>query len=222
VLNDLARPTRMLVGGFGLVLGLILGGPIGLATLDASPGWSSALLFGGLVLELVVITAFPLYFSRADRRLRERMVAATGEIARGEVEPVPAVARVVRRRTADLPWWVPGRGPGPGPSALTVLTALGDGAPRRVAALVPDDLGLHGKDVPAVLLLHPTDPEVAVLDDRVTHERLVEVDADPRWRTERLPSDRTVVGGYTALLAALAAGGAVGVGLALAVLALAT
>ncbi|MDO9457107.1 hypothetical protein, partial [Nocardioides sp.] len=72
------------------------------------------------------------------------------------------------------------------------------------------------------LLLHPDRREVAAVDDRVTVERLGAVDADPRWRSERLPSDRTVVGGYLGLLAAVTVGTAVGVGLAALVVTLAT
>ncbi|WP_137292760.1 hypothetical protein [Nocardioides dongxiaopingii] len=218
MLNDLSRPTRLLVAGFGLALGLMIGGP----GLGEGSGASWVLLFGGLLVEVVVIGAFPALLGRAERRFRVAVDAGTGEIARGEVVPVPAAGRVVRAR-ADRRhgWFLPVRGAGPAPSSLTVLVALADGADgvraRRVAALVPPDLDL-GHGGPALLLVHPVRRDVAVLDDRVTPDALVAVDADPRWTTQRLPTDRTVVGGYLALVAAAAAGVAAGFGLAALVL----
>lgn len=209
MLNDMARPMRLLVAGFGLAIGVMLGGPIA----DAGSGTAFATLMVGLLLELVVLSVFPLLIGRADKRFKAEVVAASAEIATGVVEPVPAVGRLVRRRVAALPWWMPGHGGGHGRAALTVLTVVGDGPARRVAALVPVDLGLVTKGVPAVLLVHPVHRDVAVLDDRVTAERLSQVDADPRWDVERLPTDRTVVGGYLLLVAALLLGAALGAGL---------
>jgi hypothetical protein len=218
VLNDLARPTRLLLAGFGLSIGLILAGPIGGTFGDTG----FVLLLVGIGLELVVLCVFPAVLGRAERRFRRQLAAAGAEIARGSAVPVPAIGRVVRRRPVKLPWWLPGRGGGMGDSVVVVLTALGDGAPRRVAAVVPADLGLHGRDVPAQLLLHPQHRDVAVVDDRVTTDRLRAIDADPRWRSERLPTDRTVVGGYLGLLASLVVGTAAGVGLGTLVVTLAT
>lgn len=218
MLNDIAWPTRLLLAGFGVSIGLMLAGPV----VGASSGVGFALLFVGLGLEVVVLVVFPVALGRAERRFRREVVAGTAEIAQGSVAPVPAVARVVRRRLVRLPWWLPGRGAGSGPAALLVLTVVGDGPPRRVAAVVPADLGLHGRGVPAEVLVHPTRRDVVVVDDRVTRERLATVDADPRWRAERLPSDRTVVGGYLGLLAALVVGGAVGCGVGALLVTLAT
>ncbi len=206
VLQDLARPARLLVAAFGLAVGVMLAGPVAGATSQVALG----LLLAGIGLETLVVVGSPLLLGRAERRLAREVVAASAEIASGAVAPVPAIGRVVRRRVVDLPWWLPGRGAGPGRAALTVLTAVGDGPARRVAALVPADLGLRGVGVPAVLLLHPHRRDVAVLDDRVTGAQLAAVDADPRWRTEALPTDRTVVGGYLALVLAFAAGTAAG------------
>ena len=56
-----------------------------------------------------------------------------------------------------------------------------------------------------------------MLDDRVTPERLHEVDADPCWTAEQMPTDRSVVGGYAALLGAWLVGLAAGAGLGAAV-----
>ena len=218
VLNDIAWPTRLLVAGFGVAVGVMIGGP----ALGDGGGVSTALLLAGLGVELVVIAAFPLVLGRGERAFREVVVAATAQIASGEVVPVPAIGRVVRRRVVPLGWFLPGRGGGPGPAALTVLTVIGDGPARRVAALVPVDLGLVSSKVPAALLVHPHERDVAVLEDRITAARLAEIGTDPRWGTERLPTDRTVVGGYVALAVALGLGVAAGLGVSAAVVTLAT
>jgi hypothetical protein len=210
--------VRLLVGGFGLAIGVILGGPLA----GAGSGEALATLLVGLGLEVVVVVVLAVLLGRAERRFRAEVVAASAEIASGAVEPVPTIGRLVRRRVTDLPWWLPGRGRGHGRSALTVLTAVGDGPARRVAALVPADLGLTTRGVPALLLVHPVRRDVAVLDDRVTAERLAQVDADPRWGAERLPTDRSVVGGYLLLGASLLLGGAVGAGLSALAVMLAT
>ena len=218
MLNDLARPTRLILAGFGVSIGLMLAGPLA----HAPATGSLALLLAGLGVEVLLLAVFPMALGRTDRRFRARVVAAGADIAHGAVAPVPAVGRVVRRRAAALPWWMPGRGGGTGPAALVVLTAVGDGPPRRVAAVVPADLGLRGAGVPAELLVHPRHRDVAVVDDRVTPERLAAIDADPRWRSDRLPTDRSVVGGYPGLLVALVAGTAAGLGVGVLVVTLAT
>ncbi|MDO9455050.1 hypothetical protein, partial [Nocardioides sp.] len=184
MLNDIAWPTRLMLAAFGVALGVIVGGPV----VGGAGDYAYVLLFGGIGLELVVIFWWPVVLGRAERRFRKVLVAATAEIAAGTVVPVPAIGRVVRRRIVKLPWWMPGRGGGTGPAVVVVLTAVGDGPARRVAAVVPADLGLHLRHVPADLLVHPQHRDVAVLDDRVTRERLAVVDADPRWLTERLPT----------------------------------
>lgn len=218
MLDDLAWPARGLVAAFAAAVGVVLAVPV----TDPSDGLGTALVVVGVALEVVVLAGWTVLRSRADRRFLAALAEATDDLARGRVEPVPAVGVVVRRRVADVPSWLPGRGSAPGPSDVVTLTALGDGPARRVAACVPGDLGLEGRGTPAVLLLHPGHREAAAVDDRVTHERLVAVAADPRWTQERLPSDRSVVGGVVGLLLAAVVGGAVGTGLGSLVVALAT
>lgn len=218
MLNDLRWPVRLLVASFGLAVGLILGGPLA----GAGSGAVTVTLLGGLLVEVLVMAGFLLWLGRTERAFRRRVVAATAEIARGEVVPREAAGRLVRRRVVPLAAWSPARGGRPEGAGLTVFTALGDGPPRRVAALVPLDLDLRDRDLPAVLLLHPDEPQAAALDDRVDHERLLAVHADPRWSSERLPTDRTVVGGYAALLAAFAVGLTAGGAVSAAVVTLAT
>ncbi|WP_139981138.1 hypothetical protein [Nocardioides litoris] len=208
MLNDIATPTRLLVGVMGLTVGALLGGPVA----GASPLAIGVSVVVAAAVQVVLMTGVVVWLQRADRRFLAEVERGTGEIARGAVVPQPAIGRVVRQKTVRVASWGPGRGTLPPPTGATVLTAVGDGPARRVCALVPSDLGLHHRGVPALLLLHPDRPEVAVLDDRATYDGLVRVDADPRWRTERLPTDRTVVGGYVGLLLALLVAGAAGVG----------
>ncbi|MCW2815519.1 MAG: hypothetical protein JWN84_2974 [Nocardioides sp.] len=218
MLNDIAWPARLLVAAFGLAAGLLLG----VALADPPDGVASALLLAGLALEVAALVGLQVARVRADRAWQTELVAGTDELATGRVTPVTAVGRVVRRRSLPVLSWLPGQGATAAPSVVLVLTALGDGAPRRVAACVPPGLGLRERGQPAVLLLHPARREVAVVDDRVTPERLAAVHADPRWDAERLPTDRSVVGGLLGLLAAAVVGTAVGTGLGAAVAALAT
>lgn len=218
MLNDIALPTRLLVAGFGAAIGIILGGVL----VDASSGAALAMLAIGLGVEVAVLVAFPVLLRRDERRFREVVATATQEIATGAVTPVPALGRVVRRRSVRLSWWLPGRGGGDDEPMMTVLTAVGDGEPRRVAAVVPDDLGLGSRDLPALLMVHPDHRDVAVVDDRVTVDLLAQVDGDPRWTTQQLPTDRSVVGGYLPLLGAAAAGAAAGLAFSALVVTLAT
>ncbi len=208
MLNDIAWPTRLLMFGFGAAIGVMFGGLL----VDVDSDANAYLLFAGLAVELVVVLVWPVGLARAERRFRRTVVAATGEIASGAVQPVPAIGRVVRRRLVKRDSYLPGRGSAPGPSALTVLTVVGDGPARRVAALVPAQMGLAMRKVPAALLVHPHQRDVAVVDDRITPQQVAAIGADPRWGAEPLPTDRTVVGGYLALLAAVAVGIAAGVG----------
>ncbi|MDP2772903.1 MAG: hypothetical protein Q8O61_05050 [Nocardioides sp.] len=103
-----------------------------------------------------------------------------------------------------------------------MVTALADGGARRVGALVPGLVGLEARRAPVALLLHPHEPEAAVLDTRVTREQLAAIADDPRWRSEKLPTDRSVVGGYLPLVGCAVLGLAVGLGFDLLVLNVAT
>ncbi|GAA5151328.1 hypothetical protein GCM10023340_30010 [Nocardioides marinquilinus] len=210
MLNDIAWPTRLLMVGFGVSIGLMVAGPVA----GAGSGAAFALITGGVLVEVVLLLVFPVVLGVAERRMRRTLERASRDVLAGHVRPGGAVGLVVRRRVnRTTPWFLPGRGSGPAPTAVTVLTALPDdgGPPRRVAAAVPTTLGALGRGTPAALLLHPTERDVAVLDDRVGPQRLHEIAGDPRWRSLRLPTDRTVVGGYLPLLAALVVGGVIGV-----------
>lgn len=95
-------------------------------------------------------------------------------------------------------------------SRVTVFEVLpGAGAPRRVAALVPLTAGLQ-KGTLAVLAAHPSEPEAAVLDARVSPAQLDQIARDPRWHTARLPTDASVAGGYAAALGAFVLGAGAG------------
>ncbi|MFC4786615.1 hypothetical protein ACT8ZV_19225 [Nocardioides sp. MAHUQ-72] len=54
-----------------------------------------------------------------------------------------------------------------------------------------------------------------------TPDRIVAIEADPRWRTERLPTDRSVVGGWLPVAGLAVLGMPAGLGAAAAVVSLA-
>lgn len=125
-----------------------------------------------------------------------------------------------RSQWADVPG--AGRASGSGTrTAVLVLDVVGDGPPRRVAALVPPDFALGARKQFVSLALHPELPEVAVVDLRADPREVARAAAaDTRWGTEKLRSDRMVVGGYLALAAAWLLGLVVGTVLGLIVLGL--
>ncbi|CAN5130728.1 hypothetical protein BH09ACT12_BH09ACT12_03610 [soil metagenome] len=191
---------------------LALGGSLGLVSGtvlmdDEIPVVVPWLLVASLLLEALACLALPVFLRRCDARFRARLDAATGDIASGRVATIPAIGRVVGRRTARRGgWYLPCGGFGFGPRDLTILAVLGDGAPRRVAAVVPSTLGLAVPRGSTAVLLHPDDREMAVVDDRSTSEQLELIEADPRWSLDVLPTDRSVLGGYQALLGSLLGG----------------
>ena len=221
MLNDLARQTRTTILLQMLSFGLTFGALVGLG----SDGTVALVLFAvGLVSMLLWVAGVVVWNRRADRAFKARLVRASDEIVSGRVPAVPAPGRVHRRRIARKhPAYVASRGEAlPGPAVVLAVTVLAEGGARRVGALVPALVGLESRRAPVALLLHPDEPEAAVLDDRVTPEQVAAIAADPRWASEPLPTDRTVVGGYLPLLGCAVLGVLAGVGLDLLVLALAT
>ncbi len=218
MLNDIAWPTRIAMAAMGVAMSLMAGGPLLDSDLDSSV--FAVLAGSGALLLILVLVSTVVLPSLADRSFRSALSDGIEEIAVGEVAPVAVPARVVRRSLdRHRSSFMPGSGHAPGPSVVLVLAVLPpDSAPRRVAALVPAQLGLRLRRAPAVVLLHPERPEVAVVDDRVSAEQLAAVSADLRWGTERLPTDRRVVGGYLALVASVIVGAAIGLALVAAIL----
>ncbi len=200
MLNDLSRQTRLAV--FFQILGptLMFGSIFAIET-----GFDAVvigLLGFGVLVSLGWTVGFVVWNRRVDRRFKQAIARDSEDIVRGTVEPVPAVGRVVRRRTARLsPAFLFGSPGGlPPPAVVLVMTALTEDGARRVAALVPAQIGLSRK-APVAVRLHPVEREIAVLDPGVTPGQLADIAADPRWRTEKLPTDRQVVGGYSMLVA---------------------
>lgn len=222
MLNDLARQTRtmlflqmlgpaVMVGSFFGISGEHWGVVITLFCLGllTTVGWGVGVL---------------VWTRRTDRAFKATLARAGEELVTGRVTGVPAAGRVARRRIAAKhpSYLATTPQPIPAPSVILVVTALAADGPRRVAALVPATIGLESRKAPVAVLLHPHEREAAVLDDRVTPEQLAAIDADPRWGSEDLPTDRTVVGGYLPVLVAALLGVAAGLGLDLLVVALAT
>lgn len=221
MLNDLSRQTRLSLFvqmlGAGLMFGAIF-------AVGASIPLALGLLCVGAVVTLGWVVAHVAWTRRAERSARALYARAGEEIVTGQARGVPAVGRVVRRRVAlRSPAFLAGTPhPVEGPAMLLAVTVLADGGARRVGALAPARLGLEARRAPVALLLHPDEREAAVLDPHVTPERLAAIAADPRWQTERLPTDRTVVGGWGPLVGCALAGVVIGLGFDALVVALAT
>lgn len=222
VLNDLSRQTRTMLFLQMLGSGLLFGAVFAIG----GEHWTLTVALAALGFAVTVgwAVGVVVWNRRVDRAFKAMLVRAGEEIVTGAVTGTPAVGRVHRRRIArHEPAYVVGSPAAlSGPSVVLVVTALADDGARRVGALVPALVGLESRRAPVALLLHPHEREAAVLDDRVTPAQLAVVAEDPRWRTQSLPTDRTVVGGYLAAAGCAALGLVVGLGLDLLVVRLAT
>lgn len=218
MLNDISGFTRLSTFFQLAPLGLFLG-----AMPFLGDGRVFLLCFGlGLLLELAWCIGFLITIRRIDARMKNAVTAGSAELIDAEVAGKPVLGRAVRTRQArryDGFLVDPGRIAAP--ADIVVFTVIGDGAPRRVAALVPAAFKVPSGQA-ALLLAHPERREVAVLESRATSSQLTGAAADPRWKTEPLPSDRSVVGGWRTLvvvgIAGVVAGAlvALGIGAALA------
>lgn len=195
MLNDLSGFTRLSTFFQLAPLGLFVG-----AMPSLGDGRVFLLCFGlGLLLEVVWCVGFLVAIRRIDARMKKAVAAGSAELVGGGVAGKPVLGRVVRTRQArryDGFLVDPGRIGAP--ADIVVFTAIGDGPPRRVAALVPATFKLPAGQA-ALLLAHPEQREVAVLESRATPAQLAGAAADPRWQAEPLPTDRSVVGGWPAL-----------------------
>jgi len=222
VLNDLARQTRTMLFlqmlGPGLMFGAVFAIDVDDLTLTV------VLCVVGVAVTVAWSVGVVVWNRRVDRTFKAMLVRAGEELVTGRVVGIPAAGRVHRRRIArHHPAYLAGTPhPLPPPAVVVVATALSPSGARRVAALVPALVGLHSRKAPVALLLHPTEPEAAVVDDRVTAEQVNAIAHDPRWDTEALPTDRTVVGGYLAVAGSAVLGLVVGLGLDLLVVTIAT
>lgn len=222
MLNDLSRQTRTMLFlqmlGSGLTLGSLF------AVVAEHFTLAIVLAVVGLTVTLGWAVGVVVWNRRVDRAFKAMLVRAGEEVVTDRVAGIPAVGRVHRRRIArrepsylsDTPHAVPG------PSVILVVTVLAESGARRVGALVPARLGLESRKAPVAVLLHPHEREAAVLDNRVTAAQVAAIGDDPRWHTESLPTDRTVVGGYLPVVGSALLGLAVGIGLDLLAVRLAT
>ncbi len=222
MLNDLSRQTRTMI--FGQMLGpaLMFGSVL---AVDGEHWVVAGFQFGfGALVMIGWAVGVVVWNRRNDRRFLALLERGGADLVAGRVAGEPAVGTVVRRKLARRsPSFMVGTdGPVVGPSAALVVTALADGGARRVAALVPAMLALESRKAPVAVLLHPDEPEVAVLDPRVSPQQLAAIAHDPRWATEDLPTDRSVVGGWLPLVGSAFLGLVVGFGFDRLVLALAT
>lgn len=194
-LNDIATQTRLSVATQLVGAGLIIGG------IDVAVdhlGLGLVLMLAGLLVTLVWTVVVTTWARRSQRRLVERLDRGTHEVVEGRVAADQVPARVVRRR-----------------GGVAVVTVLAPGRVHRRALLVPPDAPALVRGTPVLVGLHPSLGEVAVLVRATTAEQVAAADADPRWREERVPRDRDVMGGWGAVALAGLVGFGVGLGLAL-------
>lgn len=219
MLNDLSRFTRLStflqLTGPALVIGALVGAQ-SFFPLGEEFGAGVLVLIGiGLLGTLGWGVWHSVTIRRMERRFWGEVVTGSEELLAGP--PAAALpARVVRRRVQrTLPAFTLATGRSAAPSIALAVTVVGAGAARRVGLLAPVTPQLWPRGTPLLVTLHPGRPEVAVLEDRVTAEAVAAGAADERW-AQPLPSDRGVVGGWSALVAlallGVAAGFLVGLG----------
>lgn len=197
-LQDLRGFVRWMVFWQLLGPGVALGALSVSAVVDVRIGSMLAVAAVGLLLIVGWSVGTVVRMRRMDSALRERVARGGSEILTGSVTSVPAPARVLRQRAArrSTPQLLGGQASGA--ADIAVLTALLADGPRRLAAAVPRSAGLRpGRTV--VVAVHPVEPDVAVLDARVAPADLASAEADPRWVTEKLPTDASVAGGWAVL-----------------------
>jgi hypothetical protein len=209
-LNDVARPVRLLSLSTSLWAALMVTSML-LLWRDGITAVVGFLV--GVVGWIATMVCQIVWTLRTNGRVLQQAVVASSEIVAGRVQPVRVPGRVVRTRPGRRrPAYVDSGQLPPGhPSRSLLANVLTDAGPRRALALVPAELPLTARDRPVALLLHPTSPGLAVLDTSIDPAALAAGDADPRWSTERLPTEGSIAGGWTAAVACALLGVAVGV-----------
>jgi hypothetical protein len=221
VLNDMSSLARTSILLQMLAPGFAAGALVGslLVPLDAGIDREVLVLLG---VAFLLIPSWAVWhvvtMRRHERRLWDDVVAGSQELVDGAVVATPLPARVLRGRAkVGLPAFGLAGGQLPVAAVGMVATVVGDGPARRVGLLVPAQAVLPPA-APLLLAVHPDRPEVAVLEDRVTREDVAATTTDPRW-DQPLPTDRSVIGGWSALVGlavvGLLAGAALGWGAAL-------
>jgi hypothetical protein len=206
MLNSLASPLRAFAAVAGASMGLIVGDVVVGAY---TAGW----LFAGILLGAAALVCLVWFLGRADKRFRSTLRRGSSEIVHRQVDAAGTAGRVRRQRVAPGAdgFVLSGSGPIAERTSLVVVTALVAGPARRVACAVPTTKASLKNGQFVRVAVHPMLPEVAVLDDLATDAELRTIAEHPRWRTERLPSDLTVVGGLVTLIVYAAAGAGLGV-----------
>ncbi|MEP1122930.1 MAG: hypothetical protein ABJH68_03450 [Ilumatobacter sp.] len=207
MLNDLSSVTRRLVVAQSMAIGMFLGLVLVLDA-DTAPEVTIGVMLTALLVFLACSFGFAAWSRRAQSRLITDVEVASRSIVRGEVDPVGVAGRTVRSRKAgSADGFLASRSDPLGDGAsIVVATALAVDGPRRVAFLAPTSIASNLKTAPVALKLHPAEREVAVLDDLVHRDQLAAIAADPRWTSEELPTDRSVVGGWLPLVGSMLLG----------------
>lgn len=184
---------------------------------SAQPAATPLFALAGAALAMVLMVVVVVVSQTAETRLRDTTRTLSTRVVSGHTSARYAPARVVRRvRAKGHPAFVLSSAlPCAGPADFALLTTLpADGPARRSAALVPAAFAL-APGAAALVALSPENPDVAVLEDRVTPAQLTDVAADPRWGAERLPTTASISGGPARIALWLLIGAAIGCALAL-------
>lgn len=188
----------------GALLGLMIAQSIVLAILGFHPrGITPQLILLPVLLATVLVNA-AISLRMVDRLVtliaQRSQLLATGA-APGETAParVGQVFGQGQRVAATM------RFPAsPEPARLALVRVLPhSGPPRTAYVLLPTRYGIR-RNAPASVVLDPSNPDVAVLDDRVDSAVLAAIAADPRWATVRVPGRFLRQGGHTVVIAAVA------------------
>lgn len=222
--NDLSRFMRTYVGSLAAAAGVVVGVSTA-ATREGSdidhPVVLAALAGGAVLAWMATSVAWVSWLRSADRDLKARLAEGSREITTRAVHAVALPGRAVHHRTdkRSSSWVASSPDPLAAPALTLAVTVLTD-PPRRVVAQVPPRPDGYPRDTSLRVLVHPAHDDVAVLDDRAGAEELAALGADPRWASEPLPTDATVLGGYPRLAAVAAGAFVVGLAVVLVVLAL--
>ncbi len=186
---------------FGIVSGAVLGAMLGVLIATMFLTVTTVILFP---LAIIGITLANFAVSQnMMRRLTTLIADRSRLLAAGTVGGESAPARVhrvfprVQMVAATMSF------PASAESArLALLHVLpGTSAPRTVYALLPARYGIQ-PGAGAAVVLDRDNPDIAVLDDRVSPATLQAIGADPRWTTTPVPSMFVRQGGRATVIAA--------------------
>lgn len=180
--------------GWGLALLLAWAGLVS----RVGDGWIAAAFLSLLsALLVVVLPSTRQRWSTYISYLNEARFG-TAELLAGIVPAGPTVpGRVVRIAVLKdaVPFGVLGVSAHPIPYQAMMEVLPPDGPPRRVSVFAPAGPGELVSGAAHAVALHPTRPDIGILDGRLSQHEQRAFAQDPRWSTAELPTDRSYQGG---------------------------